>query len=145
MTACSDCGERVDYWQSHCRCGAFVGFPNRRAAEAERVDLFGRENAARATAARSGGDVLISELEALAEGARPVINMRTAVCDDLMRSGKYRTYHQRVASHDRDPATAQNDSDRSVVGARLFPTYYDDIVYASLSPDGSGLTNYDEC
>ena len=44
---CPDCGEPVDYWAVNCRCGHFLGWPNRRAAEAERDELAKRYALAR--------------------------------------------------------------------------------------------------
>ena len=68
--------------------------------------------------------------------------MPYAVADDLLRSGKYRNYHQRVESGERNPAAPDNASRREMVGARLFPSYQANIQYAALSPDGRGLGSY---
>jgi hypothetical protein len=137
-----DCGEPVHYWAVHCRCGHFLGFPNRRAAETERDELDKRYVHVRNDAVRRSIGPLLNKLEALAEQSRPVINMSFAACDDIIRPDKYRTYDQRVRSGERDPAESQHHSDRSKVGDVLFPVYKEHIVYAALSPDGRGLLSY---
>lgn len=139
---CSDCGDDVDYWRVHCRCGQFVGFPNYRIAVSEHEELARRYEAARADAKARGIEPLLAQLEALAGQALPVIGMSFAACDDILRPGKYRNYHQRVESGERDPASMQDHADRDMVGARLCPMYEQRIVYAALSPDGRGLVHY---
>jgi hypothetical protein len=137
------CGEPVDYWAVHCRrCEWFVGFPNYRAAEAERDDLQKRYENARADANNRKIARLLDKLESLAERSRPVINMSFATCDDILRARKYRNYDQRVSSSEREPAEAQHHADRSMVGDRLCPMYKEHIQYAALSPDGRGLSSY---
>jgi hypothetical protein len=140
--SCPDCGEPVEYWRVHCRCGQFLGYPNHRAAESERADLTARCDSAREDAKGRGVASLLAKLETLVEQSRPVISMSFAACDDLMRAGKYRNYHQRVASAERSPAREQDHADRDIVGGRLFPMYKEHIQYAVLSPDGKGLSSY---
>jgi hypothetical protein len=120
---CPDCGDSAGYWQVQCRCGHFLGFPNRREADGERAELEKRHSAALTDSQRRGLEPLLAKLEALADQSWPVIAMSFAACDDIMRSGKYRNYDQRIASGERDPASAQDHSDRKMVGARLFPMY----------------------
>jgi len=132
----------VEYWQVYCRCGEFVGFPNYRAAAAENDELEERSRAAREDAATRGLTPLLDKLEALAEKSRPVIVMDFFVCDDILRSGKYRSYDKRVQSGERNPAHAPDHADRQMVAARLFPMYGEHVHYAALSPDGRGLASY---
>ncbi len=139
---CPHCGEVVEHWQVHCRCEEFIGFPNYRAAAAEYDELEKRALAARADATTRGLIPLLAKLEALAEKCRPVIVMDFSVCDDILRSDKYRNYDQRVESGERDPAKATDHADRQMAGARLFPRYGQHIHYAALSPDGRGLASY---
>lgn len=139
---CSECGEPFDYWEVNCRCGKFLGFPNHRAAEAQRDELVKRYDFARNDTNQRNIGHLLAKIEALAEQSRPVIAMSFAACDDILRSGKYRNYHQRIQSGERVPATAQDHADRGMVGGRLFPMYSEHIQYAALSPDGRGLLSY---
>jgi hypothetical protein len=140
---CPVCGRAPQYWEVTCsRCSNFLGFPNRRAAEGERVELSRRYDAARAEAVTRGLSSLVETLEAVAHHSLPVISMGFEVCDDILRPDKYRNYHQRVDSGERNPAAAENHADREIVGARLFPNYHHHIQYAALSPDGSGLPTY---
>lgn len=101
-----------------------------------------RYNDAQAVCKSRGVEALLAKLEAVAEKSRPVIAMSFSACDDILRADKYRNYHQRIESGERDPANAGDHSDREIVGARLFPMYNDHIHYAALSPDGRGLSNY---
>lgn len=140
---CPECGHQIDYWRPHCsRCGHLIGYPNRRTAEAERNQLWDRYKAAREDAERRGIRPLLDKLEDLAGRSLPVIGMDFRACDDILRADKYRNYHQRVASGERDPASEQDHADRVMVGERLFPMYGQHIAYAALSPDGRGLQNY---
>ena len=107
----------------------------RHALETRYVAVADACQARRATAA-------LDALERLAERSQPVICMPFAVCDDILRSDKYRTYHQRLESAEREPTASGDHADREIVGARLFPTYHKHIHYAALSPDGRGLSNY---
>jgi hypothetical protein len=142
LTNCPDCHEPVEYWQVNCRCGQFLGFPNYRAAAAEHGDLLRRSDAAHAASTRRGTAPLLGKLEVLAAQSLPVIAMSFAACDDILRPGKYRNYDQRIGSGERTPAAAQDHADREMVGARLFPMYHQNILYAALSPDGRGLSSY---
>jgi hypothetical protein len=136
---CPDCHKPVAYWRVHCRCGCFLGYPNRRQAEAERADLLRRYDLARSDATARRVLPLQEKLEQLADQSLPVINMSFAACDDILRPGKYRNYDQRVKSGERDSASAVNHGDRGMVGERLFPAYKQHIQYAALSPNGRGL------
>jgi hypothetical protein len=136
---CPDCHKPVGYWQVNCRCGCFLGFPNRRQAEAERADLSRRYDSANNDAAARRVLPLQEKLQLLADQSLPVINMPFAVCDDILRPGKYRNYDQRMESGERHPASAVNHGDREMVGERLFPAYKQHIQYAALSPNGRGL------
>ena len=139
---CPDCAQTIEYWRVHCRCGHFVGFPNYREVAAERAELTKRHTAAQDDCKKRGVADLLTKLEALAEQSRPVIAMPFATSDDILRADKYRNYHQRIQSGERDPSSAEDHADREMVGARLFPAYNDHIHYAALSPDGRGLSSY---
>jgi hypothetical protein len=85
------CGVVVEDWQAYCRNGDLVGFPNYRAADAERPELEKRARAAREDAQKRGITSLLAKLEALAERSRPLIAMGFSICDDILRSDKYGT------------------------------------------------------
>jgi hypothetical protein len=137
-----DCNEPIKYWQVHCRCGHFLGYPNYREALAERDELMRRYVAARDDAEQRGAGLLLDKLEVLAEQSRPVIAIAFSACDDILRPGKYRNYDQRVESGEREPAVASDHADREKVGATLFNVYSRQIVYAALSPSERGLLSY---
>ena len=139
---CAECREVIEHWQSQCRCGVLIGFPNFRSANDERDELANRYQDARDDCLKRGVEPLMSRFEALVEQSRPVIAMAYAVADDLLRPGKYRNYHQRILSGERNPANLENAAHREMVGAKLFPGYKENMQYAALSPDGRGLMNY---
>ena len=139
---CPDCGQVVEYWRVQCRCGYFVGFPNYRDVAAERAELTTRHTAAQDDCKKRGVAPLLTKLEDLAEQSRPVIAMFFSACDEILRADKYRNYHQRIDSGERDPSGAEDHADREMVGARLFPTYNHHIHYAALSSNGRGLSSY---
>ena len=144
MDVCSNCHEPVEYWQVRCRCEQFLGFPHRRMAEDERVALRDRHDAATLDCEARGVTRLLDALENLAEMSRPVIAMPFEACDLVLCMDKYRNYHQRVAAGERPPARPGDHGDRDMVRARLFPMFDEHIVYAVLSPDGSGPQSYGE-
>jgi hypothetical protein len=101
-----------------------------------------RYAAARNEAAANGHEKLLDIVEDVTNHSCPVITVSLEACDDLLRPGKYRSYHQRVKSYERDPATPASHADRQMVGERLFPNFSDKLHYAALSPNGHGLLNY---
>jgi hypothetical protein len=139
---CPDCHEPIPYFASHCRCGTFIGFPNRRAAEAEHAELAQRSADAITDATRRGASALLAELNRQVEQSLPVIAMYFEACDDILRDRKYLNYHKQVEFGMRPPATIVNHGDRAMVGERLFPNYSAHIQYAALSPSGAGLATY---
>ena len=139
---CVDCGETVEYWQSHCKCGTLQGYPNRRKANEERTQLEQRYRSVQADAVKRGVDHHESKVHDIASRSRPVIAMGLDACDDILRSNKYHNYQQRVAFRQRSPATWDNHADREMVGEKLYPVFNRHLVYAALSPDGRGLSSY---
>src|SRR5205814_2371010 len=113
---------------------------NRRKAASERTILIERANAAK-NCPSVDQNALDKLIEAATE-ALPTINMPVAVCDDILRSSKYRTYERRVDNYERAPASEGNHANRISVGTKLFPRNESNIVYAALSSKGGGVANY---
>ena len=84
----------------------------------------------------------LEELELLANSSLPVISMSFEACDDILRSGKYHNYQERMAAGIRVPATPSDHANRQMVGEKLYPSFSQHIHYAVLSPDGHGLPTY---
>jgi len=139
---CPDCGHENDYSEVRCRCTRFLGFPNRRIAEEQAADLDIRYSSAVTQAAARGVAPLLIELERLAMTSTPVICLSVEAADDITRAGKYRNYHTLVDQGQRDIASRIDDSDRTMVGSRLYPGFFQKIHYAALSPNGRGLSSY---
>ena len=144
MTACPTCRCPIDSSDVLCRNSHFVGYPNHRAALAERDALMERYRQARNDCAMRNVDTLLDSLEAVAERSQPVIAMSFEACDGVFRSKKYLNYSQSVGANLRGPARPVDHADRASVGARLFASYDQHIAYAALSPDGRGLSSYGE-
>ena len=141
---CPVCHIESDYSAAYCRCGQFLGFPNRRDAENQKTDLDDRYTAAMTRAASRGVDTLLRDVERLAYASTPVICMSIEAADNITRDGKYRNYHNLVDHEDRKIAKKNDHSDRIMVGEKLFPGFAEKIHYAALSPNGRGLSNYGE-
>lgn len=137
-----DCRFENEYSVANCRCGRFLGFPNRRAAEEQATELDSRYAAAIVDATARGLDTLVGELERLLDRSVPVICMSIEAADDVTRARKYRNYHNLVDQGHRGIASRIDESDRTMIGSKLFPGYYDKIHYAALSPNGRGLSSY---
>ena len=142
MSDCPTCGSLIDPSDVMCRNSHFVGYPNHRAALAERDALVERYQTARSDCEARGVGTLLDRLEKIAEESRPLIAMSFEACDSVFRSKKYLNYSQLVSANLRSPASPVDHADRVSVGARLFASYDQHIAYGALSPDGRGLSSY---
>ncbi|WP_299939017.1 hypothetical protein [uncultured Pelagimonas sp.] len=139
---CPECGHENDYSVANCRCGRFIGFPNRRDAAEQQAELETRYSKAISSACSRGVDALIDELALLVTNATPVICMSIEAADDITRGAKYKNYHSRVDRGERNLAAKINESARTLAEAKLYPGFFMKIHYAALSTNGRGLVNY---
>ena len=142
MINCPICRVSIDPSDVLCRNSHFVGYPNHRAALAERDALLERYRTAKNDCATRNVSTLLDRLEVIAVRSKPVIAMSFEACDGVFRSRKYLNYSQSVGANLRGPARPVDHADRTSVGARLFASYNQHIAYAALSPDGRGLSSY---
>lgn len=147
MTLCNSCGTEVPASRKEClTCGAFSGYPNVRAAdaEAERTELGSRYIEAIARARENKSEVKLYSFEECLRVSTSVIATSVEVLREFAANSKfiYTTYGLSVQGQSRTPADPQDDSLRRMVDAYLFGEYGSEIRYAALSLDGSGLSNY---
>jgi hypothetical protein len=143
---CKNCGAPVPPEKRDCQaCGEDNGTPNVRLAqsEAERKALMRRlKDAETSTRARNCGDVLDRFGDAVLT-SYAIIARSLAVVQDLIEGGRtYTSYHRQLASGARLAGDNEWDRTRTQVDAALFPNFHQDIVFASLSLDGRGMSGY---
>jgi hypothetical protein len=141
-----DCQQPItDHAAAHCpKCGEFIGFPNHRKAMDECADLMRRYQGAVSDLDARGLTALRHSLEALAESCKPVVTMSIAICRDLLKDKKYKSYFIGVEHGDRNRANEDNLSVNMMIRGRLYPGYEKALHYGCMSPDGTGLPNYGE-
>jgi hypothetical protein len=144
-----DCSEPLPDHVRYCVvCGADAKVPNVRAAS--------RDSEISALDQR----IKQSEQDALARGCLEVLNdFRKAVAhssgvvcrplgtiSELLSSDNmlFATFYQSVHADARLPEDNEWDRIRQAVDSLLFPYYYDQMRFATLSIDGSGVTGYGE-
>lgn len=130
-------------------CGRPSLYPNVYAGEAddEVKALNGRyEEAKRGAAARSAV-AAVENFEKAVAGARAVIARSDAEMQRLITSDQqlYATYYQLIDSGIRLPDGGKWDVLRSVADDALFTGFREQIRFAALSLDGTGLANYGDC
>lgn len=147
MEKCPNCGVDVPEATEKClTCGCYIGPPNVRIAgrAEERTTLEGRYLQA-VEAARSNGSYenLMRFAEAV-KRAQAVINVRLDFLYLLLTADNtlHSSYSLAVGGQIRKPALGRDDQDRRGVEGKLFGTYGEEIRYAALSLDGSGLISY---
>jgi hypothetical protein len=139
---CPWCGAQVEFHQTNCQCGRFVGFPNVRRAEEMRADLNRNYDAAIADATGRGVRSLVDELENILRGSVATINIDPKLLYNLVAGQNYVSYYKALSAGLRQIAERQYHAQRSKVDAVIHPGYEMEILNAALSPDGRGLTNY---
>jgi hypothetical protein len=145
---CKCCGAPVPPEKRDCQaCGEDNGAPNVRLAESEdeQKSLARRlKDAEISTKARKCNDVLVRFGDAVSN-SQAVIARSLAVVQDLVEGGRtYTNYHRQIASGARIAENNEWDQTRTQVDAALFPNFHQDIVSASLSLDGRGMSGYGE-
>ncbi len=147
MANCGKCNSPITDAEDRClTCGADIGFPNIRAAEAEQAELAVRYESVIEVAKRQGGHDALSKFDESMKKTFAVINVDLRFLDFFLSDAKnlYSTYQLGVKSQTRKAAAAENDRHRVGVEGTLFGAYGEKIRYAALSLDGTGLKSYGE-
>lgn len=145
---CSKCGAFLSATERHCHtCKADAGAPNvRRCRTEENLEaLVARFDAARTRVNAIGCSKEFSNLEDIVkEKSGVVVSMPAGVARNLFEDPNflYTNREQLVGANARKPATPDNDRHRCAVGALLFGSYADHIVYGALSLTKEGLPTY---
>lgn len=145
--ACADCGNGVDAHVRSCAvCGADCGFPNvRHARRSEELSaLEKRWNDALVSCRARGCEDVLREFRLSVEGsfaliARPLSEVQTLFMDDRQQ---YVSFQKKVAQGSAVPRDNEFDQTRSQYEAGLFPYYYSDMLFGSLSLDAKGMSGY---
>jgi hypothetical protein len=147
VNKCTNCGISNAWHNTECECGNFLGYPNVRTAEetGQVAALERRADAARvASKALSADQNLRRFSDAVQNNSEAVVGRDLGTIDSLAKSQNafYISYHRQVRSGARRPEDNKWDAIRQQVDAAMFPHYFESIVFASLSLDGLGDTNY---
>lgn len=144
---CQRCGSGIPDSVEKCpTCGHYAGPPNVRAAlsadETSALNLRYDEAVERAKASGSYHQLLW--LEEAGKASFAVVNVGLDFLFSFVTNDKllYSTYSLATRSEIRKPASRSDEEDRLAVEAKLFGGYSDDIRYAALSADGSGVKSY---
>lgn len=144
-----DCGFENPLGNEHCSgCGEFLGFPNVNdcSQQEERDALEKRYKESVEYAAKKGFDAKRVEFENAVKKSTAVINVDLHYLHSLMvgKNTLYSTYQLQTRGETRELAATEFDKERRGIEGTLFGGYGENIRYAALSLDGSGLTSYGE-
>jgi hypothetical protein len=139
---CTNCGTVILAHVARCHvCGADVGFPNVRAAEAagEQAALAVRVNNARVTASARGCLAILEDFGRAS--SRAVLARSLGALDAFVKSDNllYISFHRQVRAGARIPEDSHWDKGRAAAESTVHPIYSDEINYTALSLDGVGV------
>jgi hypothetical protein len=147
---CAHCNELVPDHRQECpACGTDNGFPNvRQAKKLEEVNALNKRigNAMASATARGTKDQLKLFGSAI-EKSKAVVSRGLTDVKRLAESNQnsYSSFARQVQAGARDPADNKFDKIRSQFENALFPNYFGQILFASLSLEDKGLSGYGEC
>jgi len=144
-----ECREEVPNHVRHCVvCGADAKAPNVRAASRnEELEALGqRVLAAEQRARLSGTYAILEDFRHAVENASAVICRSLGVVSEMLSNDNqlFGTFYQNIHAEARLPQHNEWDRIRQSVDSLLFPFYYQELRFAALSIDGSGVTGYGE-
>ncbi len=144
---CIKCGAEVSDSQRICAsCGTDNGFPNVRKANSdeETSALQLRLDDAFISAKARHVDLKLIEFGNAVKASKAVIARPLTTVMQIFDDDKfsYVSFAKQVKSGQRRPDDANYDPIRNQFENALFPNYYDEIIFGSLSLDGSGLSGY---
>lgn len=147
MLTCKICYSEVpDTWEKCPTCGAPAGPPNVRAAESveARRALDERYQKALDRAQVNGSLSMLEKFDESVRQSSAVINVNHLSLIDMILSPNalYGNYNKLCEGQARKPAALDDDRERRGVEAIFFGGYAQEIRYAALSLDDSGLKSY---
>lgn len=143
---CAHCGFSVPAYVITCpHCAQPVPYPNVRAAEAERADLQARYDDVISDADARGVRAQVEEFEEATRASRAVFNRYPDELYTLAKDEKnfHATfYHRRPVKL---PDGDDWDLKRRVADDMFFTNYAEDVGFAALTLDSTGVLNYGNC
>lgn len=141
---CTNCGSVILAHVERCHvCGADVGFPNVRAAEAagEQAALAVRVNNACSTANARGCSAILDDFGHAVARSRAVLARSLGDLDAFVKSDNllYISFHSQVRAGSRIPEDNHWDKGRAAAEGTVNPIYSEKINYTALSLDGFGV------
>lgn len=142
-----DCRNELPPHERYCVvCGSDAKVPNVRAALSpdEVSALEARVVAAEEKARLEGYDSVLRDFRNAVAHSSAVICRSLGKVNELLSSDNqlFATFYQSVNGSSRLPEDNEWDPIRQSVDALLFPYYYEELHFAALSIDGSGVTGY---
>jgi hypothetical protein len=149
MKKCKYCSYERPSAARHCpHCGQPSYFPNVEKAEDEQSDLQGRYDSAVADAKVRGVSTIIEEFERRLGSSKAVLNRPFSDFNLLMTEGKvgvYPTFYHLSEVMRLPTGDDEFDSLRRAADGIFFTGYQEEIRFAALSLDSTGLENYGDC
>lgn len=149
MRICKHCNYEKPLSVGLCpHCAWMDDYPNVFAAEQEQGELEQRYQDAMENAKGSGSESVLKDFENEVLGStRAIINRSFEEVKRLVENTNelYATFYQKVRAGVRIPLGEKWDILRAVADDAFFPNYKEDIRFAALSLNNSGLFNYGEC
>lgn len=147
---CPHCGQELHDHLRYCpACQTDIGFPNVRAAERQdEVAALDRryQDAMTSAQTRNCEDVVNQFRQAVSSSQAVLCSPISSVQEFVSSDNKlHAIFHQLVQALNRLPEKNKWDPGRQGREATVFPYYYDQIQYAALSLDGTGVTGYGGC
>lgn len=147
MANCPICSSEFRASDEKCAtCGTHLGFPNVRAAaeQAEKEALAKRYEDAFFGAQARGADDQLRLFELAVSRSKAVVGMTLYRLRELVADGSqlYTNYYLAVRGMVRQAAQEEFDRHRRSVDAILFGSYAEQIGFAALTLNGSGLKSY---
>lgn len=147
MEICKKCSSELSEIEEKCPvCGDYAGHLNVRAAETreEKEALEARYLAALGQSKTDGREQAVISFDESMRKTCAVVNVDLKFLHQFITDDKvmYSNYELAEKGQTRRPAPPKDDSDRRTIGAMLFGLYAEEIRYAALSLDGSGLKSY---
>ena len=127
-------------------CGQDIGYPHiREVSQEEEVEALElRYQQAKSTAEVNNTTQALKSFEDFVKNACATINVDIDFLYNFVTNDKvlYSTYGLQVKGQVRKPADKQDDHNRKIAEAILFGSYGENIRYAALSIDGTGVKSY---
>lgn len=147
MLICGKCGSEISDIEEKCStCGGHAGPPNVRAAERneERAALEDRYGKAIENAKANGSHPSLEKFDENMRRTSVVINVDLDFLRHFITNDKamYSNYNLAVKGEVRKSAAGKDDRHRRTIEAAMFGGFAEEIRYAALSLDGSGLKSW---